>query len=55
MPQVERDREIKRRRNRKAKLRKLKARVALARDSKERQRLITKIKKTNPNVPVPEK
>ncbi len=55
MPSVERQRELRRLRRRKTKLQKLRARLATTRESKERERLITKIRKSNPNVPVPEK
>jgi hypothetical protein len=52
---VERDREIKRRRNRKAKVKALKARLATERDSKVRARLAGKLQKISPESPVPEK
>jgi hypothetical protein len=55
MPQVERDREIKRRRNRAIKVRALRQRLTTERDSKTRARLIAKLKKISPNSPVPEK
>jgi len=55
MPQVERDREIKRRRSRYKKVRALRDRLAEERDSKVRARLIARIRKSNPNAPVPEK
>jgi hypothetical protein len=55
MPQVQRDREIKRRRARNQKVRELRARLEKERDSKARARLIAKIKKISPLAPVPEK
>ena len=55
MPQVERDREIKRRRNRQHKKQALKARIATERDTKARAKLIAKLKKISPNSPLPEK
>lgn len=41
----EKDRELRRRKRRRAKLRKLKARLAQTKDLKERQRLIEKVNK----------
>jgi hypothetical protein len=55
MPQVERDREIKRRRHRRLKVHALRERLGKERDPKVRARLIAKLKKTNPNAPLPEK
>jgi len=55
MPQVERDREVKRRRNKAVKVRALRDRLARERDNKTRARLIAKIKKISPRSPVPEK
>jgi hypothetical protein len=55
MPQVQRDREIKRRRNKALKVRALRARLESERDSKTRARLIAKLKKVSPASPVPEK
>jgi len=55
MPQVERQREIKRRRQRFIKVRELRARLEKERDAKARARLIAKIKKISPNAPVPER
>lgn len=55
MPQVERDREIKRRRQRDAKLRLLREKLEKERDGKIRARLIAKIKKIRPLAAVPEK
>ncbi len=45
MSRIERDREITRRRRRVAKLRKLKARLAEAKDAATRKKLVEKIKK----------
>jgi hypothetical protein len=55
MPQVERNREVKRRRQRQGKLRAIRARLETERDPKIRARLIAKIKKITPLAPVPEK
>jgi hypothetical protein len=55
MPQVERTREIKRRRQRFVKVRTLRDRLVTERDVKVRARLIAKIKKIAPNAQVPEK
>jgi hypothetical protein len=55
MPQVERDREIRRSRNRNNKKKALRARLTTERDSKVRARLIAKLKKISPNSPIPEK
>jgi hypothetical protein len=55
MPLVEREREIKRRRNRKNKIKAIRARLLAERDSKVRARLIAKLKKISPNSPLPEK
>jgi hypothetical protein len=55
MPMVERDREIKRRRNLRVKVKALKARLAVERDSKVRTRLLSKLKKISPNAVLPEK
>ena len=55
MPQVERDREIKRRRNKHNKVVALRLRLAEERDTKVRTRLIAKLKKISPNSPAPEK
>ncbi len=55
MPQVERTREIKRRRQRSEKVRALRARLTNERDSKIRARLIAKLKKVSPRSPAPEK
>jgi len=55
MPQVERTREIKRRRQRHDKVRALRARLANERDSKVRARLIARLKKVSPRSPIPEK
>ena len=55
MPQVERDREIRRRRNKHNKVKGLSERLKEERDTKVRARLIAKIKKISPRSPVPEK
>jgi len=55
MPQVERTREIKRRRQRKMKMSALRERLEQERDGKVRARLIAKIKKISPAAPTPEK
>jgi hypothetical protein len=55
MPQVERNREIKRRRNKAKKVNALRERLTTERDSKVRARLITKLKKISPQSPAPEK
>ncbi len=55
MPMVERDREIKKRRNLRKKVKALKARLVLERDSKTRTRLTSRLKKIAPNAQVPEK
>jgi hypothetical protein len=55
MPQVERTREIKRRRQRYDKVHALRARLTTERDTKVRARLIAKLKKASPNAPAPEK
>jgi hypothetical protein len=55
MPQVERDREIKRRRNKYNKVKILKVRLKDERDVKVRTRLIAQLKKISPLSPIPEK
>jgi hypothetical protein len=55
MPQVERTREIKRRRQRFDKVHILRARLVNERDAKIRARLIAKLKKISPTSPAPEK
>jgi hypothetical protein len=55
MPQVERDREIKRRRNKHNKVKGLRERLNEERDTKVRARLIAKLKKISPKSPAPEK
>ena len=55
MPMVERDREIKKRRNRNTKVRALKARLIVERDAKVRARLLSRLRKIAPNAQVPEK
>jgi hypothetical protein len=52
---VERQREIKRRRQHRLKLQTLRSRLETERDPKARARLIAKLKKINPLLPVPEK
>lgn len=51
MPYVERDREIKRRRNKRRKVKALKTRLVGERDSRARARLTAKLKKISPNSP----
>jgi hypothetical protein len=53
MPRVQRDREIKRRRQRGDKVRSLRTRLMVERDGKVRSRLLTKLKKISPTAPVP--
>ncbi len=55
MPMVERDREIKRRRNKKAKVKALKLRLVTERDSKVRARLVGRLRKISPAAQIPEK
>lgn len=55
MPQVERDREIKRRRNKYNKVKILRNRLKDERDTKVRARLIARWKKISPRSPIPEK
>lgn len=55
MPYVERDREIKRRRNKKKKVVAIKARLQTERDTKVRTRLIARLKKISPAAQAPEK
>ena len=55
MPQVERDREIKRRRNKHNKVKALNERLKEERDTKVRARLIARLKKISPRSPIPEK
>jgi len=55
MPYVERDREVRRRRNKRRKVRALKARLLTERDSKVRARLSAKLRKISPRSPLPEK
>lgn len=55
MPQVERTREIKRRRHRHIKVKDLRERLTKERDAKVRARLIAKLKKVSPHSPAPEK
>ena len=55
MPQVERDRELKRRRSKALKVHALRERLGRERDAKTRARLIARLKKISPRSPVPEK
>jgi hypothetical protein len=55
MPQVQRDREIKRRRHKKDKMKALRIRLTAERDPKVRNRLLAKLKKISPTATVPEK
>ena len=48
----ERDREIKRRRHRKNKIKKLRAQLAEASNKAEKERIIAKIRKVSPTAPV---
>lgn len=50
----ERHREIRRRRHRQAKVRKLRQRLEQAKNPEERQRIIEKIRRVAPSAPVPE-
>ncbi len=50
----ERDREIKRRRHRRDKVRKLRARLERTSDVRQRSAVIRKIQRVSPNAPVPE-
>ncbi|MBC7223844.1 MAG: hypothetical protein H5T59_06175, partial [Anaerolineae bacterium] len=51
---TERQRELRRRRHRRAKLRYLRARLERTTDPKERERLIAKMRKISPRAPIPE-
>jgi hypothetical protein len=55
MPQIERTRELKRRRQRRTKVKHLRERLTKERDAKARARLIAKLKKVSPRSPLPEK
>ena len=55
MPMVERDREIKKRRNLRVKVKALKARLLTERDSKVRARLATRLTQIAPHAQLPEK
>ena len=55
MAQIERQREIKRRRRRFDKVHTLRARLENEKDAKVRARLIAKLKKISPTAPAPEK
>jgi len=48
----ERDREIKRRRHRKAKLKKLRAQLAEASNKAEKEKIAAKIRKVSPTAPI---
>ncbi len=52
---TEREKEIRRRRHRRAKLRRLKAKLAATRSKEERQKIIAKIRKIHPFLPLPER
>lgn len=52
---IEREKEIRRRRHRRAKLRKLRAKLAAARGKEERQKIIEKIRKIHPFLSLPER
>ena len=52
MPLVQRDRELRRRRRRKAHVKHLRERILAARDHKERERLIEKLHRRSPAAPV---
>lgn len=52
---TERQRELRRRRHRREKLRYLGARLARTTDPRERERLIQKIRKISPRAPIPER
>lgn len=51
---IERRRELKQRRQRHLKLKKLRARLAAATSAAERQRIIEKIRRISPFAPIPE-
>ena len=55
MPQVQRDREIKRRRHKKDKMKAIRTRLTTERDPKVRGKLLARLKKISPTAPVPEK
>jgi hypothetical protein len=55
MPQVQRDREIRRRRHKRDKLKAIRTRLLTERDAKVRGRLLARLKKISPTAPVPEK
>jgi hypothetical protein len=52
MPRVERDREIRRRRQRATKVRALRERLTRERDSRTRARLLAKLQRISPGAPV---
>ncbi|MGD8406709.1 MAG: hypothetical protein PVJ21_23835 [Anaerolineales bacterium] len=49
---TERDREIKRRRHRKKKIKKLRAKLAEASNKAEKEKIIAKIRKVSPTAPI---
>ena len=55
MPQVQRDREIRRRRHKKDKMKAIRTRLTTERDPKVRSKLLARLKKISPTAPVPEK
>lgn len=55
MPMVERNREIKKRRNRRAKVQALKTRLLTERDAKVRARLVIRLRKIAPHAQLPER
>jgi hypothetical protein len=55
MPQVQRDREIRRRRHKKDKMKAIRTRLTTERDAKVRAKLLAQLKKISPTAPAPEK
>ncbi len=55
MPMVERDREIRKRRNKRNKVKALKARLVAERDGKVRTRILARLQKISPNSPAVQK
>ena len=51
---IERMKELRRRRHRRQKVRKLRAKLMATKDPGERQRIIEKIRRISPNAPIPE-
>ncbi len=51
---IERMKELRRRRHRRQKVRKLRAKLMATKDPSERQRIIEKIRRISPNAPIPE-